>query len=326
MANAGITPGVLALSAASCEVLWTMRLLITSDLHLVARWREVVLARLRGWISTYRPDGLVIAGDLSVAPEAPNSLRHLRDIFPNGPIALTLGNHDFWSEAGSECSSLSEIIDRYWAPAADRFAVSLLDLENLTLGEITLTGAYGHYDLGFRWPNLQYDGALVTREHYLAGRPPVASPPRWRDFLRMPHDLDLARVARDQVSSLETRLRTVSGKRALVVLHTPPFAALLGIPDISSIDLGEPSVLAFFRAYLGNAQMGALLRQERERIVGVVCGHTHCEVTPTDLGDFFGLNVGSDYGAPMAYLFETETNLFTKIGPRNDLFVAPGDQ
>ncbi len=290
-----------------------MRLIITSDLHLVPRWREVVLARLREWVRAYRPDGLVIAGDLSVASEAANSLRHLRQIFPDGPIALTLGNHDFWLGSGNGCHSLSEVIDRYWTPAADQFAISLLDLKNLPLGEITLVGAYGHYDLGFRCPNLRYDGAVVTEEHYLAGRPPVLTPLRWRDFSRMPHNLDLASVAQEQVRGLEARLRTVPEKGAFVVLHTPPFAALLGIPDTSTVNLETPSVYAFFRAYLGNEQMGAILRQEKERIVGVVCGHTHREVPPMDLGNFFGVNIGSDYGEPTAYLFETEATRFTKI-------------
>ena len=290
-----------------------MRLLITSDLHLIPRWREVVLERLREWIRTNRPDGLVIAGDLSVAPEAANSLRHLREIFPDGPIALTLGNHDFWLSSGNGCHSLSEVIDRYWTPAADQFAICLLDLHNLPLGEITLVGAYGHYDLGFRCHHLRYDGAVVTEAHYLAGRPPISTPLRWRDFLRMPPDLDLLLVAQEQVRGLEARLRAVPEKRAFVVLHTPPFAELLGIPDISTVNLEAPSVYAFFRAYLGNEQMGAILRQEKERIVGVVCGHTHREVPPTDLGNFFGVNIGSDYGEPTAYLFETKVNRLTKI-------------
>jgi Icc-related predicted phosphoesterase len=290
-----------------------VRLLITSDLHLIPRWREVVLERLREWIRTYRPDGLVIAGDLSVAPEAANSLRHLREIFPDRPIALTLGNHDFWLSSDNGCHSLSEVIDRYWTPAADQFGICLLDLHNLPLGEITLVGAYGHYDLGFRCPHLRYDGAVVTEAHYLAGRPPISTSLRWQDFFRMPPDLDLALVAQEQVRGLEARLRAVPEKRAFVVLHTPPFAELLGIPDISTVNLEAPSVYAFFRAYLGNEQMGTILRQEKERIVGVVCGHTHREVPPTDLGNFFGVNIGSDYGEPTAYLFETKTNRLTKI-------------
>lgn len=299
-----------------------MKLLLTSDLHLVSQWREIVLSRLREWIGAHRPEGLVIAGDLAVAPEAANAFRDLRDIFPDGLIALTLGNHDFWSQPGKGYRSLSEVIDRHWVPAAGQFAIHLLDLENLPLAEITLVGAYGHYDLGFRYPNLRYDGAFVTRGDYLAGRPPIPTRLRWRDFSCMPRDLDLASVAQEQVRSLEARLRTVTEKRALVVLHTPPFAALLGIPDISTVNTETPSVYAFFRAYLGNEQMGALLRLERARIVGVVCGHTHREVTPMDLGNFFGLNIGSDYGEPAAYLFETKTSRLTRISGPNDSSVT----
>jgi Icc-related predicted phosphoesterase len=304
--------------AGSCEFFPTVKLLLTSDLHLLPRWREIVLARLRQWIKTYRPEGLVIAGDLAVAPEAANACRHLRDIFPNGPIALTLGNHDFWSDRHMGYGSLSEVIDRHWAPAANQFAVHLLDLENLPLSEITLVGAYGHYDLGFRYPSLQYDGTLVTREHYLAGRPPTPTRLRWGDFSRMPRNLDPASVAREQVRALETKLRMVPEKHAFVVVHTPPFAALLGIPDIPMGSIEAPSVYAFFRAYLGNEQMGALLRQEKKRIIGIVCGHTHREVAPMNLGDFFGLNIGSDYGEPAAYLLETKTSRLTRVSGPND--------
>jgi 3',5'-cyclic AMP phosphodiesterase CpdA len=303
-----------------------VKLLLTSDLHLVPQWREAVLSRLREWIRAYQPEGLVIAGDLAVAPEALNASRYLRDIFPNGPIALTLGNHDFWSQPGAGYRSLTEVIERHWAPAADQFAIHLLDLDNLPLGEITLVGAYGHYDLGFRYPNLRYDGALVTREHYLAGRPPIPTRLRWRDFSRMPRDLDLASVAQEQVRGLEVKLRMVTGKQAFVVLHTPPFAALLGIPDISAISTEAPSVYAFFRAYLGNEQMGALLRQEKERIVGVACGHTHREAGPVDLGDFFGFNIGSDYGEPAAYLFETKMSRLTKISGPDDSSITAAEK
>lgn len=310
----------------SCEFVLSVKLLLTSDLHLAPQWREAVLSQLREWIRAYRPEGLVIAGDLAVAPEAANAFRHLRNIFPNGPIALTLGNHDFWSPPGKGYRSLSEVIDCDWAPAADQYAVHLLDLENLPLGETTLIGAYGHYDLGFRYPNLQYDGALVTRQHYLAGQPPTPTRLRWQDFSRMPRGLDLASVAQEQVRGLDAKLRMVAGKHAFVVLHTPPFAAMLGVPDIATINPEAPSVYAFFRAYLGNEQMGALLRLEKERIVGVVCGHTHREVAPIDLGDFFGLNIGSDYGEPAAYLYETETSRLAKISGPNDSSVTAAEK
>jgi 3',5'-cyclic AMP phosphodiesterase CpdA len=306
-----------ASNESSCELVFEVKLLLTSDLHLVHQWRENVLSQVAEWITKHRPDALVIAGDLSVAPKSINVLRDLRKIFPDGPIALTLGNHDFWLEPGSVCRSLPDVIDRWWRPAAKQFEVTLLDRDTLPLDEITLVGGYGHYDLGFRCPELRYDGTLVTRQDYLIGKPPTATPLRWRDFSRMPPDMDLAMVAQEQVHDLRARLRFVTEKRALLVVHTPPFAALLGIPDISTVNLESPSVYAFFRAYLGNEQMGAMIRQERERVIGVVCGHTHREVSPIDLGGFFGVNIGSDYGEPAGYLFETRTSRMTKISGSN---------
>ena len=46
-------------------------------------------------------------------------------------MAVCLGNHDFWmlDDPRKEVASLSEIIDRYWAPAAKSVDVVLLDQE-----------------------------------------------------------------------------------------------------------------------------------------------------------------------------------------------------
>src|SRR5260221_11622947 len=84
-----------------------LRLLITSGLHLVPKWHEVVLSQLREWIRTHWPDGVVIAGDLAVASEATNSFRHLRNIFPDAPIALTLGKIDLCYGPSTGWQSLS---------------------------------------------------------------------------------------------------------------------------------------------------------------------------------------------------------------------------
>ena len=100
-------------------------------------------------------------------------LESLRDCFPQGPIAVCLGNHDFWMLDNSrrERDSLSSIIERCWVPAAKSSGVVLLDGGNLHLQDVAIVGGYGHYDLGFAVPGLAYDGIRVTEEDYLRGSP-----------------------------------------------------------------------------------------------------------------------------------------------------------
>ena len=164
--------------------------------------------KAREWIMRYRPDALVVAGDLSSAQQAGEALKNLRDCFPQGPIAVCLGNHDFWmlDNARRESESLSGIIDHYWVPAAKSFDIVLLDVENLHLQDIAIVGGYGHYDLGFAFPNLAYDGVPVTEKDYLRGAPSPGSVLRWRDFQFMPEDQHLREIAREQVVGVRQRL------------------------------------------------------------------------------------------------------------------------
>lgn len=272
--------------------------------------------KIREWVAQHRPDAFVVAGDLSSAQQAGETLESLRDCFPKGPIAVCLGNHDFWMHDFSrkEVTSLSEIIDRYWAPAAKSLDIVLLDRENLHLHDVEIVGGYGHYDLGFAFPNLAYDGVPVTERDYLRGAPSPSSVLRWRDFQFMPDDQHLLEIARGQVVGVQQRLSEVGNSRAIVVLHTPPFEELLGVPPVDGVQPdAPPSVYAFFRAYLGNRSMGNLLREARQDLVAVVCGHTHRAVGPMKLGRTIGINIGSDYGAPKAALFLSEANRFERL-------------
>jgi Icc-related predicted phosphoesterase len=283
-----------------------MKLLVTSDLHLVRMWRPIVFAALMRWVREANPDALVIAGDIAVASEADTVLRELRQLFPHGPILITLGNHDFWGGAANGCRTLEETLERFWQPPAGRYNVTLLDRENFYSDEIGFAGGYGHYDLGFAVPGLRYQGTIVSRDHYLRGRPPIETPLRWRDFDLMPGATNLLDIAVGQVQALQSRILTTGSRRIFVVLHTPPFEELLGTPDLSLLDLEDPPIRAFFRAYLGNRAMGGILRLYSERIAGVVCGHTHRAVGPVDLGGFPGFNVGSDYGVPRGFIVDTK--------------------
>lgn len=283
-----------------------MKLLVTSDLHLVRAWRAIVLDALARWVREASPDALVVAGDIAVAAEADTALRELRRVFPNGPIIVALGNHDFWGGALAGCQTLGSTVERFWQGPAERYDVTLLDQENFYSDELVFVGGYGHYDLGFAVPGLRYQGKIVTREHYLRGRPPIETPLRWRDFDWMPEAKDVPKIARAQVEAVQSRISATSSRRIFVALHTPPFEELLGTPDASLLDPEDPPIRAFFRAYLGNRAMGEMLRLYSERMAGVVCGHTHRAVGPVDLGGFGGFNVGSDYGMPRGFIVDSK--------------------
>ena len=293
-----------------------MRILFTADLHLLRATQDQTLLKVREWITRYQPDALVVAGDLSSAQQAGETLKNLRDCFPQGPIAVCLGNHDFWMLDNSRRAreSLSDIIERYWVPAAKSSGVVLLDGGNLHLHGVAIVGGYGHYDLGFAVPGLAYDGRRVTEEDYLRGSPSADSALRWRDFQFMPRELHPREIARGQVESVRKRLAEAGNARTIVVLHTPPFEELLGVPPVSAFPPApNPSVYAFFRAYLGNRSMGTLLREVQDNLVAVVCGHTHRRAGPLLLGSTVGINIGSDYGAPTAALFLSDSNRFERL-------------
>jgi Icc-related predicted phosphoesterase len=283
-----------------------MKLLVTSDLHLVRAWRPMVLDAVTRWVRGASPDALVVAGDIAVAAEADTALRELRRVFPHGPIIIALGNHDFWGGAVAGCRTLGATVERFWRAPAERYNVTLLDQENFYSAELVIVGGYGHYDLGFAAPGLRYQGKIVTREHYLRGRPPIETPLRWRDFDWMPGATDVLKIASAQVEAVQSRILATGSRRIFVALHTPPFEELLGTPDVSLLDPEDPPIRAFFRAYLGNRDMGEMLRLYAERIEGVVCGHTHRAAGPVDLGGFAGFNVGSDYGMPRGFIVDTK--------------------
>jgi Icc-related predicted phosphoesterase len=274
------------------------------------------LERLNGWIRRFQPEALVVAGDLSTAGQAEEVFASLRACFRHGPIAICLGNHDFWllGSVRREFQTLDQVIERCWAPAALRHDITLLDLDNALLGDVALVGGYGHYDLGFRVPRLAYEGISVLNKHYFLGTPPAESLLSWRDFHFMPAGLDLFAVADGQVEGIRSRLKTSSSTRNIVILHTPPFEELLGIPRLPEGGLDHPpSPYAFFRAYLGNRAMGEMLDGFRDRVCSIVCGHTHRVAGPLELNGWVGVNIGSDYGDPRGALYDTVLDRWMRV-------------
>jgi Icc-related predicted phosphoesterase len=293
-----------------------VKILFTADLHLLRATRAGILRELRDWISFSKPDSVVIAGDIANASQAFDALGEVRRSMPGKPIAICLGNHDFWlhEDARNQCRRLSDVIDQYWVPAAQEFDILLLDRENFRIEEVTIVGGYGHYDFGFAIPRLAYRGVVVTEEDYLRGYPYANSSLRWRDFQLMPGGLHPRTVASEEVQGITARLRAAGDSPLIAVLHTPPFEELLGIPAARELTDGSPpSEYAFFRAYLGNRAMGAVLRNVKDKLLAVVCGHTHRQAGPVKLDGVVGINIGSDYGHPKAALYTSETMTMERV-------------
>jgi Icc-related predicted phosphoesterase len=313
----GQRPFLTALRSGSYAKLgYKMKILVTADTHLLKATEKKTLELLRKWVVDRRPDALLIAGDLSSASHAEHTLEQLRVCLPDGPIAVCLGNHDFWlhDAVRPEFHSLEQVIEHFWIPAAKRFDVTLLDVQNCTLDNLTIAGGYGHYDLGFAVPDLVYDGVQVTEEDYLAGHPRVGTALRWRDNQFMPAAFDLRALAAKEVSDLRRRLLAAKSSRILAVLHTAPFEELLGVVKLTDRPRQDPpSEYAFFRAYLGNRAMGDLILEFRQQLVGVVCGHTHRAAGPIDISGITGINIGSDYGDLKGAIYSSDTGQFERI-------------
>ncbi|HEY0791477.1 MAG TPA: metallophosphoesterase [Chthoniobacterales bacterium] len=281
-----------------------MKVLFTADLHLVPATRTRTLGVVRSWVDTYQPDALVVAGDTASAAQADGALGAIRATFPEGPVAICLGNHDFWlnDDARPRCRDLDDVVDAFWVPAARAHNITLLDRTNLELPSLTLAGAYGHYDFGFAVPGLTYGDEVISSEDYLRGYCRSVLPLRWRDFQLMPADLDPWAVAAHEVGAAEKRLLAGGNRPTLFVTHTPPVRELLGIRPLGPAPVSPPP-LAFFRAYLGNQSMGEMLQRHRQRLAGMVCGHTHRPAGPLYWQGIPAINIGSDYGAPRAALY-----------------------
>jgi hypothetical protein len=302
--------------AALWKQIYTVKILLTADTHLLKATERKTLELLRRWVFEQRPDCLVVAGDLSSAAHAEHTLEQFRASFPDGPIVVCLGNHDFWlhDAVRGQFHSLEQVIERIWAPAAQRFGVTVLDIENWVSDDLTIVGGYGHYDLGFAVPQLAYDGVFVTHQDYLAGHPRVGTALRWRDNQFMPPALDIQTLAGKQVRDLSGRLQAAKGSPTLAVLHTAPFEDLLGIVKLAELRSHDPpSEYAFFRAYLGNRAMGDLLLTFKQQLVGVVCGHTHRMAGPLDVDGVTGINIGSDYGDLKGAIFFSDTGRFERL-------------
>ncbi len=291
-----------------------MKILFTADLHMNIPARSPRTGRtsfdvFAEAIRTHQPDAVVMAGDIGSLYHGGEHLRAIQEVSAGAKVAVTLGNHDFWLERDGhgEFPNLVEIVDCFWRVPARESGVTLLDVENLDLGEIALVGGYGHFDLGLAEPNLKIAGTPITEEIYLSGG---LNRLFWNDFQYIPNCGNRLRAeAMEQADGIAVRMDAAIaiGQRLLVAVHTCPWRELNGHPLRGC----EQDILS---AYSGNSRVGMVMEQRAEHIDLLVCGHTHMPVRENNLLGIQSLNIGTDYGVFRGIIYNTLTRTIRWIG------------
>ena len=277
-------------------------ILFTADLHLNIGARSPdgrgILDLFEETVERNNPDAVVVAGDLTTPTKATQHIALVRKAVGDRPLAVALGNHDFWtgSIASKDFHLLENTVSAFWEVPCRENGITLLDQENAVWGDVTVVGGYGHFDLGLAWPNLKIHGKLVTREDYLEGN-------GWNDFWFIPgcaEFLDLNAHAQAQGIAMRLDQAIQTNRRILMAMHTCPWAQLNGHPKAGSYS-------DLFTGYSGNSLVGQEIENRSSHVEFLMCGHTHYLVKEQLLHGIPSLNVGADYGVFRGVIYDVET-------------------
>ena len=287
-----------------------MKILFTADLHLNIPARSLSTGRtafdvFAESVDLENPEVVVIAGDIGTPARASVHLTAIRNVVGKRRLAIALGNHDFWVEGQFSC--LDEVVTRFWEKPARDANATLLDRENLDLGNTVLVGGYGHFDLGLAEPDLHVRGKQITEDIYLSGGMGGLF---WNDFRYIPNcGTRLHAEAKEQAASLAARMDAAieSGKQLLVAVHTCPWRELNGHP----LNGSESDILS---AYSGNSLLGKEIQNRAGSVDFLMCGHTHMPVRERTLHGIHCLNVGGDYGRFRGTIYDTNSRQIRWVG------------
>lgn len=281
-----------------------MKFLFTADMHLDHRMGTSSLMRFADIVESSLPDAIIVVGDLSPLTAAKRSIGALRDVAGNIPIAVCLGNHDYFAAATAarDIVSRSDVILMAWLPACEEFGVTLLDVANFTLKDMTIVGGYGHYDYQLAIPGASHDDGLYTAADFAFNGIATIGNAMWSDRECMRRDLDDLEFAQVETDGFSARAAMASG-RIIAAIHTVPFPELDGWRNENR---GKWELLS---AYSGSSVMGRAV--EAVSPEALVTGHTHKMVPPFYLNGTQCLNVGGAYGRPEGWLYDTDTRLFS---------------
>jgi Icc protein len=256
-----------------------MKLAWVTDIHLDFLG-EAGIARFCDSIKDAGPDGVLVGGDIAVAESLEGTLRAMeRQI--DKPIWFVLGNHDFYG------ASVAAIRER---------AVALSQQ-----GRTVWLGAVDAVDLTPRTALVGHDGWGDARLGDHAGSNVVLN-----DFFRIADLLgadkaQLARVLGQLGEESASHLRRVLPEalerfeQVLVLTHVPPFREACWHEGRIS---GDDYLPYFACKATGDVLLEAALHRP-ERLVTVLCGHTHSAGEYRPLPNLRVITGAAEYGRPL---------------------------
>jgi len=244
-----------------------MKILFTSDLHIINSTMRQQLGIVREKIKREKPDVFVVSGDVSddIYTKANDLLDYL-DV----PVVYCLGNHEFVrNEMGA--NTVENTLDFYKSKIGEN-NVHCLDAE-------------GHFDIG----DVRFVGNVLWYDGSLSNRPDADATIRVID----PHWLDSMIVGFKPIEEHRKCVEQIkanwnANKKMVLVTHCVPHRAL------NWFDRNEP--MSVYNSYSGVAN---LFDAEGIYPSLALCGHTHKEMkyahVAPDGKETRCSNIGNDY-------------------------------
>lgn len=261
-----------------------MKALVFSDLHFGKKNTADKLERLIQ--ITERPDVVLLCGDNA---ELELDFSHHRLLFQalklrfECPIAFIAGNHDLWGR--TQDISSETLLYRRYPILAKQEEVTYLETGNLTIGDWTIAGTYGHYDFSFR--------KTTSLDDLRAGEITIGNTFRsWADKTYMVWKKPDEETCHKLLDDFEKRLP--AGK-LITLTHTIPSLAFNGWPNSPAQD--------FLASYSGSKHIGEIIENRQPEYH--FCGHTH-KYVQGKIGETIVTNVGADYNILSYLVLDTE--------------------
>lgn len=264
-----------------------LSLAITADLHWGHRRGMNANIQLIQSIEANPPDVLVLAGDIGSGDHFAECLQQF-DFF-QGEKCLVPGNHDIWVPRDSPEDSWQRY--QFQLPAlCKEWGFHYLDQGPLLFPQedLGLVGTMNWYDYSWALPRLP--SVAPGEEHRLKSKRFLRG--RHNDFNFVRWHLEDPEFTQIILEKFEQQLLATLDlvNQVIVIAHHPPIRELGFPPDATVEELD----LLLWDAFSGNAAIESLLKEQKERISMLFCGHTHrarqCQIGPNQ-----GINIGGDY-------------------------------